>query len=59
MEHDFTLDQLELIRVAVTARFKQINELSEAYSEIWDIRTRYVKLIGVISKCIADQNEED
>lgn len=58
MEHDFTLEQMQLIFTAITARFNEIAKLNEDYPEIRDIRTQYAGLLGIVGKVIADQRME-
>lgn len=64
MEHDFTLEQMQLIFTAVSARFEEIAKLCVGYPELKESRTQYASLMGVINKVIADlryenENKED
>ncbi len=58
MEHDFTLDQMQLIFTAVSARFEEIAKLCVGYPELKESRTQYASLMGVINKIMADQRYE-
>lgn len=58
MDHDFTLDQLQLIFTAVTERFNVMAKLSEDFPEVAEIRKKYANLMGVVNKVRYDRINE-